>query len=174
MGFSLRLVEPTGIEGVLLVPLAHYEDERGYFFESFRQEWMPPGAPAMIQGNVSFSKAGVLRGMHYHKRQADFWVVVAGRARAGLYDLREGSTHSRVQTIELDDRHGLYIPAGVAHGFYAVTDALMTYMVDRVYDATDEHGVKWDDCGIAWGTETPVLSERDRTNPRLVDVAASP
>ena len=91
MGFSLRLVEPIDIEGVLLVPLAHHEDERGYFFESFRQEWMPPGAPAIIQGNVSFSKAGVLRGMHYHKRQADFWVVVAGRARAGLYDLREGS-----------------------------------------------------------------------------------
>lgn len=161
-----------GIAGVFPVPLAHHGDERGYFFESFRREWLPG---EMVQGNVSFSKAGVLRGMHYHTHQADFWVVVAGRVRAGLYDLRESSsTHGRTQVIQLDDHSGLYIPPGVAHGFYAPVDAVMTYMVDRRYDGTDEHGVRWNDLGIAWGVETPMLSERDRRNPRLAEIASLP
>lgn len=157
------------IDGVRLIPLKRHDDERGYFFESFRQAWMPG---PMVQGNVSFSKAGVLRGMHYHMHQADFWVVLSGHLRAAVYDLRRrSSTFGRAQTFELNDRSdGLYIPAGVAHGFYAMTGSRMTYMVDQPYDASDEHGVLWSDLGIVWGIDTPVLSKRDRENPRLAEI----
>src|SRR5215831_6293415 len=66
--------ESDRIRGVYIVPLRAFADDRGYFFESFRKTWVP-GVAEMIQGNVSFSKAGVLRGLHYHLKQADFWLV---------------------------------------------------------------------------------------------------
>jgi len=67
---------------------------------------------------------------------------------------------------------GLYIPKGVAHGFYAVEDSFMTYLVDEYYDASDELGVRWDDpaLGIRWGAESPILSERDARNPPLAEI----
>ena len=167
--------ESERIRGVLVVPLRAFADERGYFFESFRRSWLPPGAPEMIQGNVSFSRAGVLRGMHYHLRQADFWLVPSGHVRAALYDLRATSpTRGASQVLELgeDLPIGLYIPPGVAHGHYAVSASLMTYLVDRYYDNSDEKGIRWDDpaLGIDWGARDPILSARDQENPRLADL----
>ena len=69
---------------------------------------------------------------------------------------------------------GLFIPVGVAHGFLALTDASLAYLVDNYYDGTDEHGVAWNDPEIAlpWGVDTPILSERDADNPLLEDVPA--
>jgi dTDP-4-dehydrorhamnose 3,5-epimerase len=67
---------------------------------------------------------------------------------------------------------GLFIPRGVAHGFVAVTDVLLAYVVDNYYDHSDEHGIAWDDpdLALAWGIEQPLISSRDRRNPRLAEV----
>lgn len=163
-----------GIVGVYRVPLRCFGDERGHFFETFRRGWIPD-AREMVQGNCSFSKAGVLRGLHYHLKQADLWVVPSGRVRAALYDLRRGSpTRGRSEVLELGDANpiALYVPKGVAHGFYAITDALVTYLVDELYDNSDELGVRWDDpaLGIAWRVSDPILSARDRSNPLLAAI----
>ena len=99
-----------------------------------------------------------------------------GTLRVGLLDLRRSSpTRGQGQVIELDQEvlQGVFIPAGVAHGFYAVTDAMLFYLVDSYYDGTDEWGVAWDDPdgGLDWGIEgVPILSPRDRNNPQLRDI----
>jgi dTDP-4-dehydrorhamnose 3,5-epimerase len=163
------------ISGVYVVPLRSFADDRGYFFESFRKSWVP-GVREMVQGNVSFSRKGVLRGMHYHLKQADFWLVPSGLVRAALYDARRSSpTRGRSEMIDLGQDHpfGLYIPPGVAHGFCALSDSIMTYLVDEYYDNSDERGIRWDDpaLGIDWGTANPIVSARDRENPPLADIA---
>jgi dTDP-4-dehydrorhamnose 3,5-epimerase len=164
------------IAGVHVVPFRAFADPRGYFYETFRRSWIP-GVREMVQGNCSFSKAGVLRGLHYHFKQADFWGVPSGRVRAALYDLRVSSpTRGAAEVLELgqqgDNRLGLYIPKGVAHGFYALEDSFMTYLVDEYYDNSDELGVRWDDpaLGIDWGARDPIVSDRDRANPRLAEI----
>jgi dTDP-4-dehydrorhamnose 3,5-epimerase len=164
------------IAGVHLVAFQAFADPRGYFFETYRRSWIP-GVRDMVQVNCSFSKAGVLRGLHYHLKQADFWTVSSGHVRAVLYDLRATSpTRGASLTIELGSDHpvGLYIPKGVAHGFLALEDSFMTYLVDEYYDNSDELGVRWDDpaLGVDWGALDPVVSERDRQNPRLAEIPA--
>jgi dTDP-4-dehydrorhamnose 3,5-epimerase len=76
--------------------------------------------------------------------------------------------------IEIGDEHqlGVFIPCGVAHGFYAVTDVTLTYLVDNYYDGADEFGVAWNDptLALAWDVEQPILSGRDQQNPRLGDI----
>jgi dTDP-4-dehydrorhamnose 3,5-epimerase len=176
MASSSPARESKLITGVHVVPLRSFADDRGYFFESFRKTWVP-GAREMVQGNVSFSKRGVLRGLHYHLKQADFWVVPQGLARAGLYDMRASSaTRGKSETIELGQGNafGLYIPPGVAHGFCAHTDIMMTYLVDEYYDNTDERGIRWNDpaLGIDWGMTEVIVSDRDRQNPPLAEIPA--
>jgi dTDP-4-dehydrorhamnose 3,5-epimerase len=75
----------------------------------------------------------------------------------------------------MDDQLGLFIPIGVAHGFLALTDATLTYVVDNYYDGRDEFGVAWNDpdLGLDWGTSTPTISPRDQANPRLRDIPAA-
>ncbi len=169
-------VEPLPlIHGVCLARFEKHADARGHFYESFRKSWVP-GAREMVQGNLSFSKAGVLRGMHYHLKQADFWSVPAGRVRAALYDFRASSPSfgaAAVVEIGVDKPSGLYIPKGVAHGFCALEDATLTYLVDEYYDGADELGVRWDDpaLGIDWALSAPPsLSLRDARNPFLAEI----
>jgi dTDP-4-dehydrorhamnose 3,5-epimerase len=170
-------IEGTRIEGVLLRELELHEDPRGAFQEIHRAEWFP-NAPAMVQANLSLSRAGVLRGLHFHRRQADYWCVLSGTAFIALFDLRAGSpTEGRKSELAIDagnGRCGLYIPPGVAHGFYAVTDMELLYLVDAYFTGEDELGVAWDDpaVGIAWPSQAPVLSDRDRRNPALDSVRA--
>jgi dTDP-4-dehydrorhamnose 3,5-epimerase len=170
--------ESTKIRGVHIVPLRAFSDDRGYFFESFRRAWVP-GVRDMVQGNCSFSKAGVLRGLHYHLKQADFWVVPSGRVRAALYDLRASSpTRGGSEVLEMGQSSpvGLYIPKGVAHGFLALADSFMTYLVDEYYDNSDERGVRWNDpaLGIDWQAEkAPIVSGRDQANPPLAEIEPS-
>ena len=157
------------IHGVFLIPFRSFADDRGYFFETFRREWLP-GTREMIQGNCSFSRAGVLRGLHYHLKQADLWTVPSGVVRGVLYDFRASSpTRGRSEIVEVGDTNpvGLYIPKGVAHGFYAIKDSFMTYLVDEYYDNRDELGIRWDDpaLNINWGVTSPIISDRDRQNP---------
>jgi dTDP-4-dehydrorhamnose 3,5-epimerase len=167
----------VGIEGVLLFPLTAHPDDRGSFTEVYRRSWMP-AEREMVQGNLSHSRAGVLRGLHFHRAQADYWCVVRGSALVGLFDLRSGSpTEGRKAEVPLRSEGRpatLYIPRGVAHGFYAETDLLLYYLVDEYYSGEDEFGIAWDDpgVGIAWPGQDPILSDRDRSNPSLAEARA--
>ena len=167
-------IDTCEISGVLLVRLAGRGDERGRFMETFRQEWLPD-APPMIQANRSDSQAGTVRALHYHLHQADYWYVPFGRIMVGLHDLRRSSpTVGTTLAFEIGETNeiAVYIPPGVAHGFQAVTDATLTYLVDRYYDPADEHGVAWDDpeIGVPWPIPNPTLSDRDKQNPKLADI----
>lgn len=171
-------VESKLIPGILTVELRAFGDERGRFTETFRKEWFPQREWSRIQTNRSDSRAGVLRGLHYHFNQVDYWYLFKGRIRVGLADLRPSSPgYRKTQTIDLDaaDNRGVFIPVGVAHGFLALTDVTLFYIVDNYYDGSDEHGLAWNDPDIVvpWGTEnTPVISERDVANPRFRDIPA--
>ena len=170
-----QITESHLIQGVQLVTFNAFGDDRGRFMETFRREWFPQRSWEKIQSNCSKSKAGVLRGLHYHFHQVDYWMVAAGTIRAALYDLRVGSpTQGLAQTIEIGDENlmGIFIPIGVAHGFVTLTDATLIYIVDNYYNGQDEFGVAWDDPEIAmpWGVASPVVSPRDATNPRLKDI----
>ena len=163
------------ITGVKLVQLRTFDDSRGRFREIFRKEWFPQSQWLAIQSNHSESKAGVLRGLHYHHRQADYWYVIHGRICAGLVDLRTASeTFLASTSIELShlDPQGLYIPTGVAHGFVTLEETNLLYIVDNYYDGEDEYGVAWNDpkLGIKWGVEEPIISSRDQENPLLSDI----
>ncbi len=173
-------MQPTDIPGVRLVELTSRDDGRGAFVEVYRQEWLPEGAPPVVQSNLSYSRAGVLRGLHFHLQQADYWCVFDGEAFVALADLREGSPTFRAAasvTFRAPERlRGLYVPPGVAHGFCAVTDVALLYQVDSSFDGKDEHGIAWDDPDLAlhWPLAEPTLSERDRHNPSLAEVLREP
>ncbi|MDP8937055.1 MAG: dTDP-4-dehydrorhamnose 3,5-epimerase family protein, partial [Actinomycetota bacterium] len=146
----------------------------GRFVETYRRSWFPTGRE-MVQGNRSDKQAGSLVGLHYHLHQADYWYFTTGRARVVLHDLREGSPTDR-NTLALDmgddDERGVFIPPGVAHGFAALTDLTITYLVDQYYNAEDELGVAWDDSSIGaqWGVTNPILSTRDQSNPGRAEI----
>lgn len=167
------LTESTSIPGVINVQLRPFADERGRFIELFRKEWFPQREWANVQSNRSESRAGVLRGLHYHFNQVDYWYVVSGRIRVGLADLRRSSpAFRRTETVDLDadENRGLYIPIGVAHGFLALTDVTLVYIVDNYYDGADEFGLAWNDPEIIvpWNIDSsPILSDRDLANPRF-------
>ncbi|OPL18734.1 MAG: hypothetical protein AVO35_04490 [Candidatus Aegiribacteria sp. MLS_C] len=158
------------MDGVRLLELVRVPDSRGSFLELFRMKWLEDLFTDQVQVNCSISRAGVLRGMHYHERQWDLWVPVRGNMNVGLADLRRDSaTHGTAVTLRMggDDPRGLLIPPGVAHGYAALSDIILIYVVNRYYDGTDEFGTAWDDpaLGIEWGLKDPLLSERDRDNP---------
>jgi len=162
--------ESEVITGVWLVEPDVHGDERGRFIETYRRSWFPQGRE-MVQANRSDKRAGTLVGLHYHLHQADYWYVPAGRALVVLHDLRQGSPTERATlALEIGERAetGVFIPPGVAHGFAALTDLTITYLVDQYYNPEDELGVAWDDpeIGADWQLADPVVSKRDQTNPR--------
>lgn len=168
----------TRIAGVQIVQLDSFGDERGRFREIFRKEWFPQRSWQKLQSNCSQSAAGVLRGLHYHFHQVDYWYVAAGRLRGALYDLRTDSpTCGMAEVVEMGGAAdiGLFIPVGVAHGFVALTDVTMIYIVDNYYDGSDEFGVRWDDpeLSVHWDVTEPIISERDRRNPLLREIGSS-
>jgi dTDP-4-dehydrorhamnose 3,5-epimerase len=164
------------ISGLQLVRLQGYGDDRGRFMETFRKEWFPQRSWDRVQINRSDSKKGVLRGLHYHHQQIDYWYVIEGVLLAAVVDIRPNSaTYLNTITIEMggENNIGLFIPSGVAHGFYAITDVTLTYVIDNYFDGgRDEYGVAWNDpqIGMDWGTVDPILSDRDRNNPLLRDI----
>ena len=150
------------VEGVEVIPLRRLEDERGWFMELRRESALP--APTR-QTNVSFSRQGVIRGLHYHERgQDDLFACLQGTARVVVLDRSTGETF----TADIGDENpaAVYIPGRHAHGFEALTDVLFTYHVTEEYDPDDpdEHQVPWDDERVRhlWSTASPILSERDR------------
>lgn len=171
----MATVQPIAeIAGAWRVTPVVHTDARGLFVETYRDEWFPAAAP-MVQANRGDRVAGTVVGLHYHRFQADYWYVPEGTARVVLFDIRSGSpTEGASWTTDLgvqpDGTHchdGIYIPRGVGHGFAALTDTTVSYLVDGYYNPDDELGVAWDDAGVAvdWGVTDPVLSDRDRANP---------
>ena len=162
------------INGVIFVEPEIFSDERGIFVETWRREWFPK-SHEMIQGNRADRQSGGLVGLHYHLHQADYWYVPFGSARVVLHDLRQGSptegaticTNLGARDDGTHNHGGIYIPPGIAHGFAALSDMTITYLVYGYYNPADELGVAWDDPEIAadWGVENPVLSLRDQKNP---------
>ena len=171
----MELRRSERIVGVAITELKAFGDERGWFAESFRSEWFPHISWEQFQCNRSESRAGTVRGLHYHHQQADYWQCLAGNLRVGLYDLRRSSpTRGQGEILQLDHRQpqGLFIPPGVAHGFLALTDVTLTYVVNRYYDGgADEHSLAWDDpvLGLDWNVEEAevIVSSRDEASPRL-------
>jgi dTDP-4-dehydrorhamnose 3,5-epimerase len=163
------VVPSTIISDVVVVEPTAHADERGVFYETYRRSWFPLGRE-MVQSNRSDKTSGSLVGLHYHLHQADYWVCTAGVARVVLHDLRLGSsTEGSTETIELrgENCRGVFIPPGVAHGFAAVSDVTLTYLVDSYYNPDDELGIAWDDPDVAadWRVHDPVLSPRDQDLP---------
>ena len=183
------------LSGVRYGALVRHADARGSFRVLWRASAYPPeGMPAdlaglpgarFVQANLSTSAPGVLRGLHYHRRQLDRWIVASGRALVALVDVRPvvaGTGAAVVETRELRADDTVEIPAGVAHGFLALEALELIYLVTGEFDASDELGFAWDDpaVGVPWPTPVPgpgdgrpILSDRDRTNPSLAELVAS-
>lgn len=169
-----QVIPSETIAGVFVVEPTIHGDQRGLFIETYRREWFPNGRE-MIQGNRSNKQMGAVVGLHYHMHQADYWYVPVGVIRVVLHDLRQGSpTQGATLTVDISGENhvGVYIPPGVAHGFSALTDVVMTYLVDNYYNPADELGVAWNDpvIGADWGVTDPILSDRDRSNPLRADI----
>ena len=186
---------PSTLPGVRYGAIARFTDERG----SFRELWkastsgaidpLTAGAPAgteprYVQANLSTSAAGVLRGLHFHRRQLDHWIVARGRACVALVDVRpmlaDPDARPGVETRILGEDEWVEIPSGVAHGFLALEPLELIYLVTNEYDGSDELGFAWDDptAAVPWPAVPatpdgrPILSERDRTNPSLPGLVA--
>jgi len=149
------------IDGVELIPLRVWEDERGWLYELRRDSALPDPTR---QTNISFSRAGVIRGLHYHERgQSDLFACLSGMARVVVLDRETGETMS--VDIGDDNPVAVWVPGQLAHGFEALTDVLFCYHVTEEYDPADpdEHGLPWDDPRVVdlWQTKEPILSRRD-------------
>ena len=149
------------IEGLQVLPLRRFDDERGWFSELRRESLLPR---ATVQTNVSFSRQGVIRGLHYHERgQDDLFCCLSGMARVVVLDRTSGEAFS----FDIGDENpsAVYVPGHHAHGFEALTDCLFTYHVTEEYDPADpdEHTLPWDDPRVKhlWSTDSPILSARD-------------
>ena len=151
------------IDRVQLIPLRVWKDDRGWLYELRRDSALP--APTR-QTNISFSYAGVIRGLHYHERgQSDLFACLSGMARVVVLDRETGQTMS--VDIGDDNPVAVWVPGQLAHGFEALTDVLFCYHVTEEYDPADpdEHGLPWDDPRVVelWQTKEPILSARDST-----------
>ena len=183
---------PSSIPGVAWGRVTRHGDLRGSFrelwrasaFGTFDPDLAGRPEPAFAQVNLSTSSRDVLRGLHFHRRQLDHWVVVAGRALVALVDVRPlvAGTAERplVEVREAPADTTVTIPAGVAHGFLALEPLELVYLVTNEFDGSDELGFAWDDplAAVPWpavpGTADgrPILSDRDRSNPSLLELVA--
>ena len=145
-------------------PLQRVEDERGWFSELIRASALPK---PIRQANLSRSKRGVIRGLHYHERgQDDLFVCLEGMVRVVVLDREAGD----VFTLDIGDENpvAVYVPGIHAHGYEALTDCLFAYLVTEEYDRADpdEQSIPWDDERVRhlWSTQSPTLSARDASS----------
>jgi glucose-1-phosphate thymidylyltransferase len=160
-----RMRRPYVRDRIDVIPLRRFDDERGWLTEVARQRTLPRRAQ---QTNVSFSRQGTIRGLHYHERgQDDLFVCLQGRARVVALNRETGERFC--EDIGEDNFAAVYVPGNLAHGFEALTDVLMLYHVTEEYDPSDpdENGVPWNDPRVVdlWSTRSPILSERDQNVP---------
>jgi dTDP-4-dehydrorhamnose 3,5-epimerase len=145
-------------------PLKWHEDGRGWFGELIRASAL---AKPIKQANLSRSRQGVIRGLHFHERgQDDLFVCLEGMVRVVVLDRETGETFS--EDIGDDNTVAIYVPGVHAHGYEALTDCLFAYLVTEEYDAADpdERGIPWDDARVRhlWKTTSPILSDRDTSS----------
>jgi dTDP-4-dehydrorhamnose 3,5-epimerase len=174
---------PTELEGVVLLEPDVHGDERGFMVETFsRDAWAELGiAGDFVQHNQSRSSRGTLRGIHFQTDpgQAKLVRCPRGEVLDVAVDLRRGSpTFGRWEAHRLDDvkHRQLFVPVGFGHGFAVLSEvADFAYQLTSLYDPATEAGIAWDDpdVGVDWEVADPLLSERDKTAPRLAEIADS-
>ncbi|MEX0883091.1 MAG: dTDP-4-dehydrorhamnose 3,5-epimerase [Cyclobacteriaceae bacterium] len=153
------------------------KDKRGYFLESYREEFFIKHGliTRWVQDNQSFSQAGIVRGLHFQKgvhAQAKLVRVISGKVLDVCVDLRKGSpTFGNYHAVVLDEdkQNMLYVPKGFAHGFAVWEDAVFIYKCSEPYNKESEGGIIWNDMelSIDWGVGNPILSEKDQSWPSL-------
>jgi dTDP-4-dehydrorhamnose 3,5-epimerase len=171
----------TMLEGVVLLEPEVHGDERGFMVETYRRDdWGALGIEAeFVQHNHSRSGRGTLRGLHFQTEPGQAKLVRC--PRGAIFDValdlrRDSPTYGQWEGQVLDDEkhRQLFVPAGFGHGFAVLSDvADVAYLLSSVYDPATEAGIAWDDpdVGVEWPVAEPLLSERDKTAPRLADVA---
>jgi dTDP-4-dehydrorhamnose 3,5-epimerase len=173
-------VTETKLSGVLLIEPDVYGDNRGYFLETWNAaRYREYGLPEkFVQDNLSFSRRGVLRGLHFQNPnpQGKLVYVIQGEVFDVAVDIRLGSpTFGQWVgvTLSSDNKRQLYIPEGFAHGFCVLSDtALFAYKCTDFYNPRAEGGIIWNDpdIGIAWPVSEPIISDKDKANLRLRDI----
>ncbi|HSP33864.1 MAG TPA: dTDP-4-dehydrorhamnose 3,5-epimerase [Thermoanaerobaculia bacterium] len=174
----------TSLPGVLLLQPKVYRDDRGFFLESYRADrFRAAGIPdTFVQDNHSRSQKGVLRGLHYQEPNAQGKLVRCTRGAIFdvAVDIRRGSPHfGKWYGVELNEakQEMLWVPAGFAHGFCALSDGTdVLYKVTAYYDPKSDRSILWNDpeIGIEWPLRDPRLSPKDAAAPRLKDAVALP
>ena len=174
-------VTQTDLPGCVVIEPRVFTDDRGYFFESFNHDKLAVHClqPTFVQGNVSCSTQGVLRGLHYQwpRPQGKYVSVVEGEAWDVAVDIRRGSPQFGRWTgvvLSAENRRHLWIPEGFAHGFVTLSErAIFTYLCTDTYDASADANIRWDDPQLAidWPVSAPSLSDKDAGAPLLEQVA---
>lgn len=172
----------TDIEGVVIIEPRIFNDERGYFFESFSERDFCKEVREIrfVQDNESKSSYGVMRGLHFQRppfTQSKLVRVIKGAVLDVAVDIRKGSpTYGKHVAVELteDNHRQFFVPRGFAHGFAVLSDeAIFQYKCDNFYAPQSEGAIAWDDpdLGIEWGipADKVILSEKDKHHPRLKD-----
>jgi dTDP-4-dehydrorhamnose 3,5-epimerase len=174
-------VTETDLPGCLVLEPKVFGDDRGFFYESFNRDKLSAiGLPSQfVQGNVSRSDRGVLRGLHFQwpKPQGKLVSVIEGEAWDVAVDVRRGSpTFGQWTAVVLsaENKRHFWIPEGFAHGFVTLSEtALFTYVCTDTYDRDADAGIRWNDADLAidWPVASPLLSDKDAKLPFLAEVA---
>lgn len=170
----------TPLEGLLIIKPAVFEDERGYFFESYNQnKFREAGIEVkFLQDNESKSRKGVLRGLHFQNppyAQGKLVRVMRGSVLDVAVDIRVKSpTYGKWESIVLSGKNKwmYWIPPGFAHGFVTLEDeTIFFYKCTNVYNKASEGSILWNDkdLNINWGVEDAIISEKDKTGPGFKD-----
>ncbi len=170
-------IKNTGFDGLIEIYPQSFEDERGFFFESFRADKLKAAGiqEDFVQDNQSFSKKGVLRGLHLQHApfaQGKLVRVITGRALDVVVDLRkESTTYGKIYKylLESTKNNMLYVPEGFAHGFVALEDTIFFYKCTNVYDKASESGILYNDAELAidWEVKNPIVSDKDLLLPTM-------
>jgi dTDP-4-dehydrorhamnose 3,5-epimerase len=171
----------TDLPGCLVLEPQVFGDDRGFFYESFNQDKLSAIglAPGFVQGNVSSSVRGVLRGLHYQwpRPQGKLVSVLEGEVWDVAVDIRRDSPDFGRWTavvLSAENKRHFWIPEGFAHGFVALSErALFTYLCTATYDRAADAAIRWDDPQLAidWPVSAPLLSDKDAKAPFLADIA---
>jgi len=171
-----ELFKRLEIPDVILAKFTRFYDDRGFFAELYkRTDFLANGVPYdFVQVNLSFSKRGVVRGLHYQLKpmeQGKLVYVITGRVFDVTVDIRKGSPwFGKYVGVVLEPGYALWIPPGFAHGFQALEDTYFLYLVTKEYSPQHERCIKWNDpeIGVNWPIiENIILSEKDKKCPLL-------
>lgn len=173
-------IKQTGFDGLVQLVPDIFHDERGWFFELYKETALKEFGIDMgfPQENLSYSRKGVIRGLHFQRAphaQAKLAAVISGRVVDVVADLRKGSpTFGKTYVCELDSasRKMLLVPEGFAHGFAALEDSVFFYKCSNVFHKPSESGIVWNDrtLGIDWPVADPIVSEKDRVLPTFEEL----